>query len=96
MEPTTIIDKLRILLPHWITHNRNHEAEFGKWAALARTEGAENLATLLDKAAAAMVATDTILKQVGQAVGAPGEIQGHAHRHDHEPGTASPDHGHAG
>ena len=28
------IDKFRILLPHWIEHNKNHEEEFNKWLAI--------------------------------------------------------------
>ena len=26
------IDKLRMLLPHWIEHNAEHAAEFKRWA----------------------------------------------------------------
>ncbi len=83
MEPQTAIEKLRILLPHWIEHNRRHEAEFRQWAAAARLEGSETLAVLLETAAANMVATDAILKKAGLEVGATGEVHDHAHPHDH-------------
>ena len=62
MDPKTTIEKLRILLPHWTEHNRNHESEFRQWAASARTEGSVSLAALLDKAAANMAATSELLK----------------------------------
>lgn len=83
MDPKTTIEKLRILLPHWIEHNRNHGAEFRQWAASARTEGAERLAALLKKAAANMDATDDLLKRAETEAGGPGEDHRHAHRHDH-------------
>jgi hypothetical protein len=29
------VDKLRVLLPHWIEHNDEHSAEFREWAQRA-------------------------------------------------------------
>ncbi|MEI7899214.1 MAG: hypothetical protein WCK89_03110 [bacterium] len=80
MDPKTTIEKLQILLPHWIEHNNNHEAEFRKWAAAARTEGAESLAGLLDKAAASMAATDELLKKTLAEAGGPANDH-HPHHH---------------
>lgn len=71
MKPTSILEKLSILLPHWIEHNLNHQAEFEKWAAAARTEGAQGLATLLDQAASNMRATDEILRKAQSDAGSP-------------------------
>jgi hypothetical protein len=31
------IDKLRVLLPHWIEHNGEHASEFRNWAERAGT-----------------------------------------------------------
>jgi hypothetical protein len=31
------IEKLRVLLPHWIEHNGEHAGEFRKWAERAGT-----------------------------------------------------------
>ena len=87
MDEKTIIEKLGILLPHWIEHNRNHEAEFRKWSASARSEGAEELAGLLDQAAANMSATDAILKKAAATVGVCGHDHGHPHAHQHEHGA---------
>ena len=83
MDPKTTIEKLRILLPHWLEHNRHHGAEFRQWAAAARTEAAESLAALLDKAAANTAATDDLLKKAETEVGGPGDDHGYPHNHDH-------------
>ena len=80
MHPKTTIEKLQVLLPHWIEHNENHEAEFRKWAEQVRAEGQGSLAEVLDKAVASMSATDAILKKALAEIGGPGE--GH-HHHDH-------------
>ena len=73
MEPKTTVEKLQVLLPHWLEHNTNHKAEFMKWAAAARGEGAESLAKLLDAAAENMAGADGILKRVQTAVGGAGD-----------------------
>jgi len=42
------LDKLRVLLPHWIEHNRGHAAECGKWSVLAREAGEQVVADHID------------------------------------------------
>ncbi len=37
----TDVEKLRILIEHWIEHNEEHADEFGKWAERARASGNE-------------------------------------------------------
>ena len=34
-----IIKKLNVLLTHWLDHNREHAAEYNKWALQAKAEG---------------------------------------------------------
>ncbi len=82
MDQKTTMEKLQILLPHWIEHNHNHETEFKKWVDLARAEGQGALAELLDKAVASMAETDTLLKKVLAEIGGPSE-GGHHHGHHH-------------
>ena len=96
MEPNTAVEKLQILLPHWVEHNQRHAAEFSKWAAAARAEGAVKLAALLEQAAANMLATDELLKKGVAEAGVPAgghhhhdHGHGHTHAHDHDHG-----HGH--
>ncbi|MDG4475331.1 hypothetical protein [Thiovibrio frasassiensis] len=81
MHPKTTIEKLQVLLPHWVEHNENHEAEFKKWAAEVRGEGKESLAAILDQAVASMGATDAILKKALAEIGGPS--QGHEQHHHH-------------
>ena len=38
MENETI-KKLNVLLTHWLDHNREHAAEYEKWALQAKAEG---------------------------------------------------------
>jgi hypothetical protein len=83
MDQKTTMEKLRILLPHWIEHNHNHEAEFKKWADLVRAEGQGPLAELLNKAVASMAETDGILKKALAEIGGPGEGHCHDHHHHH-------------
>jgi hypothetical protein len=37
-------DKLRVLIPHWIDHNKEHADEFRRWAAQAGDASADILA----------------------------------------------------
>lgn len=76
------VDKLRVLLPHWVEHNRSHKAEFVKWAAAARDEGLEEVAALIEKAVAGLDNADEALSQALSKVGGPA-AGGHSHGHDH-------------
>jgi len=38
------LDKLRVLIPHWIDHNNEHAKEFHHWAKEAGEAGPEVLA----------------------------------------------------
>jgi hypothetical protein len=84
MDAKTTLEKLQVLLPHWIEHNQNHEIEFRKWAELARAEGLKSLAGLLDKATTSMAVTDEILKtSLSEAGGASPGSHPHPHSHSH-------------
>lgn len=48
---TTDLDKMQVLLPHWIEHNVEHAAEFRAWAEKARAAGRERVAEEIDTAA---------------------------------------------
>ncbi len=45
MTTMTDLQKLRVLLPHWIEHNAEHAAEFREWAERARATGQEGPAS---------------------------------------------------
>ena len=45
-----IIKKLNVLLTHWLDHNREHAAEYNKWALQAKAEGFIELSHALQEA----------------------------------------------
>ena len=45
------IEKLRVLLPHWIEHNREHAAEFRGWRERIGQGRGERVAVQLESAA---------------------------------------------
>jgi hypothetical protein len=77
------LDKLRVLLPHWIEHNRGHIAEFGKWRKIAANEG-HRAADGLAEAVAAMIRAGEALEQVLAGLGGSLAPPGHAHHHHHD------------
>lgn len=50
MTNKTELEKLSMLLPHWIEHNHNHSSEYRKWADFARKDGLEETACFIEKA----------------------------------------------
>ena len=42
--------KLNVLLTHWMDHNREHAAEYDKWALQAKTEGFAEVSYALKEA----------------------------------------------
>ena len=75
------MEKLRVLLPHWIEHNRGHAEECGKWSALARQSGEEGVADHIDAAIAAMIQASDLLDKALQMAG--GGMADHGHTHHH-------------
>ena len=74
MTAMTDVQKLRILLPHWIEHNVEHAAEFREWAERARVAGQEGPGT--DIALAAREAeTDASLESHRDRLRTPGMEQ---------------------
>jgi hypothetical protein len=69
------IDKLRVLLPHWIAHNGEHADEFREWAGRAGAAEADILA-----AAKLVEEANAHLEAALQELGGPLE---HEHHHPH-------------
>ncbi len=84
METKNVIDKLRILLPHWVEHNYHHGEDFWKWAQLAREEQHPEVADLLDQAISSMKVTDGILEKALDMIGRADSNHHHHHDHHHE------------
>lgn len=76
------LEKLRVLLPHWLEHNASHGQEFGHWAQLVKDDNQE-IAALLQRAAASLQAADAALREALHRVG--GGMPGHGphDRHHH-------------
>ena len=81
MSERSDVEKLRILLPHWIEHNNSHVAEFVKWqqAVTGKVGGAA-----VERIAEAVEA----LEKAGQALGAAlaemgGPLEGESQHHHH-------------
>ena len=81
MSEKTAIEKLRILLPHWVEHNRNHGTEFMQWADGARKEGHVEAAELIAQAASVIKKADVLLEEALEKLGGP--VHGHTHHHHH-------------
>jgi hypothetical protein len=58
------IDKLRVLIPHWIEHNREHAREFRSWAERAGN-ASEDVLNAADAMARVNESLVTALKKMG-------------------------------
>jgi hypothetical protein len=80
------IEKLRVLLPHWQTHNQEHASEFHTWAERARALGEAQLAEHIEAAAQKMEGANHDLAHALELVGGGDEEPAHehtSHHHDH-------------
>ena len=77
------VEKLRVILPHWIEHNIGHGKEFATWAETLDSAGEKEIAELLDKATAYLEQADSVLKKVLAKTGGPLEGESSHHHHHH-------------
>ena len=77
------MEKLAVLLPHWIEHNKNHKDEFNKWLAIIKSNGEDEIASLLEKAVLSLHEIDSVLSQIANITGTiPGKFsKDHTHHH---------------
>ncbi len=59
----TSIEKLKVLIPHWITHNEEHGKEFAKWAEQMKQEGNTQVADAILEAFSALQQVNEGLKK---------------------------------
>lgn len=93
------LEKLRVMLPHWIDHNQSHEGEFARWAeksAAASPETARLLHDAVHSLQKARTSLEAALEQAGGALETPdGAHATQSHEHSHEHGQShGPDNGH--
>lgn len=77
----TELEKLRVMLPHWIEHNRSHEKEFKKWAEIVRNAGEQEIATFIEKAIEGLTEADQALSQALEKASGPLCEEDAAHNH---------------
>jgi len=75
------LQKLRMLLPHWIEHNAEHASEFHTWAGRAQAAGQAELAVQIEAAAAKMQAANHDLEHALAHLGGAAGPPHHAHVH---------------
>jgi hypothetical protein len=73
-------EKLKVLLPHWAEHNKEHAAELRRW----RGEISENaeIAALLDQAANLLDQATAELELASRKLGGTPLSEHHHHHHD--------------
>ncbi len=79
------VEKLRVMLQHWIEHNKGHVEEFEKWQQTMNDEGQVALA---DQIAEAVQTMATVNAQLSKALDAAGgakadKEEDHHHHHGH-------------
>lgn len=79
----TDMEKLRVILPHWIDHNAGHGQEFATWAETLDSTGEQEVANLLKKAAAYLEQADLALKEALHKAGGSLDSKGGHHHHHH-------------
>lgn len=75
------LEKLQVLLTHWLQHNESHGAEYLKWAEVARQGGHATTAEFIEQAVELLKKADTSLGKALDSVGGPSQEQQH-HHHD--------------
>ena len=61
--------KLRILLDHWVEHNREHSQEFSEWAEKAKMLGENGVGEDILRAAQEMDKASELLSQARSRLG---------------------------
>lgn len=76
------MEKLRVLLSHWLHHNEGHGKEYSQWAAVARQAGHAATAEYIEKAVKLLAEADAAFEKALESVGGPDTTHHHHHHHD--------------
>ena len=77
------IDKLRIMLPHWIEHNTAHAGEFVQWAEKVQNSGHVHRDDIAAALARAVSACEEVTAALEDALESAGGALDHDHDHSH-------------
>lgn len=83
MKNIDILEKIKVMLPHWIQHNKQHGEEFMSWAQeLNKVDStlADQLKQAVNALAEAQAALEKTLKMAGGEVN---KIDDGGHNHHH-------------
>jgi hypothetical protein len=75
------IEKLQVLISHWLEHNADHGREYTKWAEVARQAGYTSAAENIKQAVGLLAKADKAFEKALESVGGP--AKGHHHHHHH-------------
>ena len=75
------LDKLRVMLQHWIEHNKGHMEEFEKWHATMNDEGRTSLASHIHRTIELMGSVNMELDKALQEAGGAKHDDDHHHHH---------------
>jgi len=75
------VEKLQMLLDHWLQHNESHGKEYAQWAQVAREAGHPAAAGYIEEAVDLLAKADKAFEKALQSVGGPRKGQPH-HHHD--------------
>ncbi|MCP4338597.1 MAG: hypothetical protein GY799_06825 [Desulfobulbaceae bacterium] len=77
------VEKLRVMLQHWIEHNKGHVEEFEKWRKTMTEEGQTSVADHITEAVKTMAAVNAQLGKALHEVGGPNKSEGETGHHHH-------------
>ncbi len=79
------VEKLRVMLQHWIEHNKGHMNEFEKWRGTMSAEGRASLADHIQRTVELMGSVNDELEKALKEAGGAKQHENH-HHHDHHGG----------
>jgi hypothetical protein len=88
------IEKLRVLLPHWLEHNASHADDYRLWIERARAAGADHVAERLAAAVERLEGISGDLQGALALLGGPSTHADHQHPHEHAEHHHHDEHGH--
>ena len=75
------VEKLQMLISHWLQHNEDHGREYAKWAKVAREAGYSPAAECMEEAVELLAKADRAFEKALELVGGPGKEHHHNHHH---------------
>ena len=78
------VEKLQMLISHWLQHNEDHGREYAKWAEVARQAGYATAAECIEEAVGLLAKADKAFEKALESVGGPDREHHHHHHHHHD------------